>query len=50
MLESNLFAGKQKILENQDDMDYGISVTDGCIDWEETQKIIKKLAQQISSH
>ena len=49
MLESNLFAGKQKILENQDDMDYGVSVTDGCIDWEETQKIIKKLAQKISS-
>ena len=49
MLESNLFSGKQKILENQDDMDYGVSVTDGCIDWEETQKILKKLAQKISS-
>jgi 3-deoxy-7-phosphoheptulonate synthase len=43
MLESNLFSGKQKILDNKDDMKYGVSVTDGCIDWEETEKVIKTL-------
>ena len=48
MLESNLFSGKQKILDNQDQMDYGVSVTDGCIDWLETHKVIKKLAKKIS--
>ena len=48
MLESNLFSGKQKILDNQDEMDYGVSVTDGCIDWLETHKVIKKLAKKIS--
>ncbi|MBT6142709.1 MAG: 3-deoxy-7-phosphoheptulonate synthase, partial [Gammaproteobacteria bacterium] len=47
MLESNLFSGKQKILDNQAEMDYGISVTDGCIDWEETQNLIKNLAKNI---
>jgi 3-deoxy-7-phosphoheptulonate synthase len=48
MLESNLFSGKQKILDNKDEMEYGISVTDGCIDWLETHKVIKKLAKKIS--
>ena len=48
MLESNLFSGKQKILDNQNEMEYGISVTDGCIDWLETHKVIKKLAKKIS--
>jgi len=48
MLESNLFSGKQKILDNQDEMEYGISVTDGCIDWLETHEVIKKLAKKIS--
>ena len=48
MLESNLFSGKQKILDNQDEMEYGISVTDGCIDWKETHKVIQKLAKKIS--
>ncbi len=43
MLESNLFSGKQKILDNKDDMKYGVSVTDGCIDWKETEKVIKTL-------
>jgi 3-deoxy-7-phosphoheptulonate synthase len=48
MLESNLFSGKQKILDNQDQMQYGVSVTDGCIDWLETYKIIKQLAKKLS--
>ena len=45
MLESNLSSGKQKILDNIDDMRYGVSVTDGCIDWEETESIIKSLSE-----
>ena len=48
MLESNLFAGKQKILDNKSDMDYGVSVTDGCIDWEETKDVIRRFAEDIS--
>ena len=45
MLESNLSSGKQKILDNIDDMQYGVSVTDGCIDWVETESIIKSLSE-----
>jgi len=47
MLESNLFSGKQKILDNQTEMTYGVSVTDGCIDWVETKDLIKNLAKSI---
>jgi len=47
MLESNLFSGNQKILDNQNEMKYGVSVTDGCIDWEETQSVLRRLAEKI---
>jgi len=48
MLESNLFSGNQKILDNQNEMEYGVSVTDGCIDWEETQTVLRNLADTLS--
>ena len=43
MLESNLFEGKQAILEDGDlgKLKYGVSVTDGCIGWEDTENLIK---------
>ncbi len=47
MLESNLYPGRQKILDNKNDMDYGVSVTDGCIDWKETQNIIRRFSENI---
>lgn len=40
MLESHLFEGNQKIPANIQDLKYGVSVTDKCINWEETEKII----------
>jgi len=49
MLESNLFSGNQKILDNQKEMKYGVSVTDGCIDWEETQTVLRNLAERVSN-
>jgi len=48
MLESNLFSGNQKILDNKNEMKYGVSVTDGCIDWEETQTVLRNLASTLS--
>lgn len=36
MIESNLGAGNQKIPKNLDDLEYGVSVTDACIDWDTT--------------
>ncbi len=40
MLESNLYEGNQPIPNNLEQLKYGISVTDKCIAWEETEKII----------
>ncbi len=47
MLESHLNAGNQKIPANLDDLAYGVSVTDGCIDWESTEATLKGLAEKI---
>ena len=44
MLESNIEEGSQKIPQNPADLRYGVSVTDGCIGWEETERIIKNAA------
>ena len=40
MLESNLVAGAQKFPQPLDQLVYGQSITDACIDWETTEKII----------
>jgi len=47
MLESNLFAGKQSIPGNPRDLQYGISITDSCIGWEETEKMLKFVWQEM---
>ncbi|MBQ0719502.1 MAG: 3-deoxy-7-phosphoheptulonate synthase [Gammaproteobacteria bacterium] len=40
MVESNIEAGNQKISANRDEMVYGKSVTDACIDWATTEQSI----------
>jgi 3-deoxy-7-phosphoheptulonate synthase len=40
MLESNLHAGNQPMQANRADLQYGVSVTDACIDWESTEKCL----------
>ena len=40
MLESNLNSGRQNIPENLEDLEYGVSVTDACIDWDTTVRVI----------
>lgn len=46
MLESNLVAGKQA-LHHGHHLHYGQSVTDACIDWTETDNLLKKLAKAV---
>jgi len=43
MLESNLIAGAQKLLEGQP-LVYGQSITDGCIGWPESLELLRELA------
>ena len=43
MVESNLFEGKQSLPENPVDLEnlrYGVSVTDECIGWKETEEVL----------
>ncbi len=40
MLESNLLPGCQKIPSDLSQLKYGVSVTDACIGWEETERIL----------
>ncbi len=40
MLESNINWGKQPIPADLSQLQYGVSVTDGCIDWATTDKVL----------
>lgn len=43
MVESNLGWGSQSIPDNLDDLKYGVSVTDACIDWDTTATAIRDM-------
>jgi 3-deoxy-7-phosphoheptulonate synthase len=44
MIESNLVAGNQPIPGDLSQLKYGCSVTDACIDWETTEKMLRDAA------
>lgn len=48
MLESNLHAGNQKLTGNPDQLEYGVSITDACISWEETEMLILEAHEQLA--
>jgi len=47
MVESNIKHGRQNIPANLDDLEYGLSVTDGCISWDETEQAIRKMRDKL---
>lgn len=49
MLESNLVAGNQKFPRPLDELTYGQSITDQCIDWETTQLLVRNSAEQLKA-
>lgn len=48
MLESNLFEGNQKIPNTLSDLKYGVSVTDECIGFCETERILIKVDELLN--
>ena len=46
MVESHLVAGRQDQVEGQP-LVYGQSITDGCIDWASTEKVLEGLAEAV---
>jgi len=49
MLESNINSGNQKLGENPQDLKYGVSITDECIDWPTTDKLLTSMSGQLQS-
>lgn len=47
MIESNLGWGNQSIPDNLEDLAYGVSITDGCIDWEATEKCLVEMSNKL---
>ena len=47
MIESNIGWGNQKIAANKDDLEYGVSITDACIDWDTTEEALLKMADKL---
>ncbi|MFN3236099.1 MAG: 3-deoxy-7-phosphoheptulonate synthase [Pseudomonadales bacterium] len=47
MVESHLNEGNQKLPENLADLKYGVSITDACVNWETTEKMIRDLRDKV---
>jgi 3-deoxy-7-phosphoheptulonate synthase len=47
MIESNLVAGNQSIPNDLSKLKYGCSVTDACVDWGQTEKMIRNAATRL---
>jgi 3-deoxy-7-phosphoheptulonate synthase len=44
MIESNIEAGNQSIPADLSQLKYGCSVTDGCVGWDTTERMIREAA------
>ncbi len=52
MVEGHLHGGAQKFTPGQDDprqLEYGKSITDACVDWEESVEILQLLAESVQT-
>jgi len=47
MIESNLHAGNQAIPRDLADLQYGVSITDKCVDWETTERMLRQARQTL---
>ncbi|MEY4923657.1 MAG: Phospho-2-dehydro-3-deoxyheptonate aldolase, Tyr-sensitive [Verrucomicrobiota bacterium] len=43
MIESNLGAGSQSFPQPKNQLRYGVSITDACIDWATTEKLVREI-------
>jgi len=42
MLESNIHPGSQPAVSDRSQLQYGVSITDACIGWEETEELLRE--------
>jgi 3-deoxy-7-phosphoheptulonate synthase len=48
MLESHLVAGNQKVVSGEE-LTYGQSITDACMNWDDTSGLLQELADSVKS-
>ncbi|WFF43071.1 3-deoxy-7-phosphoheptulonate synthase [Salinicola endophyticus] len=48
MIESNIGWGAQKIPADRSQLEYGVSITDACIDWPTTERSLAQMAEQLA--
>jgi 3-deoxy-7-phosphoheptulonate synthase len=48
MVESNLEAGNQAFPQPKEKLRYGVSITDGCIDWATTENLVRDLHRALA--
>ncbi len=48
MIESNIVAGNQKVIAGEP-LTYGQSITDACIDWEDSEAILSQLSEAVKA-
>lgn len=49
MIESHIKGGNQKIPSDLSQLEYGKSVTDGCLDWQSTEELLRHLADSVKA-
>jgi 3-deoxy-7-phosphoheptulonate synthase len=49
MIESNLKSGNQKIPADLNDLEYGVSITDACIDWDTTEEALRGMHNKLKA-
>lgn len=49
MIESNLGAGNQAFPRPKDQLRYGVSITDACIDWPTTEALVREIHAALAS-
>ncbi|KAK3079561.1 Phospho-2-dehydro-3-deoxyheptonate aldolase amt16 [Coniosporium uncinatum] len=48
MIESHINEGSQKVpAEGKSGLKYGVSITDACIHWDDTEAVLEELAQAV---
>ena len=47
MMESHLNAGRQDLIPGRAPLQYGVSITDGCLGWEESLGVLEELAEGV---
>lgn len=49
MIESNLREGRQSLEKGSKDLKYGVSITDACLGWKETERLLRFAHDELAS-